>query len=189
MFDGYMLSQYVPFIEPGLLLLGLVGLIVVALLKELRPSWQRWRASRNGFEDSQQSSYVRGYAARLSSPRRAQRVGAVASMGCMNDRTAVPALIRAIERYKEDGPFLEQVVKVLGEMGDDRALPVLRTLTNGRHHSLMQAAREAIGMIEPKSVLLRGSSAPEAQKNSLLRPAGGGRNGDSERLLRAELRD
>jgi hypothetical protein len=177
--------QYEPFLELGLLVLVFVVAIVGALLKEFHPFYKRWVDSRSGFEDPHQTPYVRGYAKKLSSRRRENRLAAVEMLGQMNDRTAVPALVRVIEKYREDGPFVEQVVRVLGRMGDDRALPTLKALTSGRHHSLMQAAREAVEAIEPRSVLLRSSSAPVVQANTLLRPARGSQTEDSERLLRA----
>ncbi len=186
-FDLY--YQYKPIIELGLLLLAAVVVIAVAFLKELLPYWTQWRSSRTGFSDSQQTSYVRGYATRLGSRRRERRVAAVQMLAQMNDHTAVPALVRALERYKEDGPFVEMVVRVLGQMGDERALPALKGLTRGRHLSLMQAAREAVQAMEPRTVLLRSSSAPGGEESVLLRPARGSHTGDSQRLLRAETRE
>jgi len=40
--------------------------------------------------------------------------------------------------YRNDGAFLEIAVSSLAQLGDARALPVLRELTSGRHYRLMK---------------------------------------------------
>ena len=169
---GGAISTALPYVVIGALLCS-VALAITALLTH----WWRIR----GFVYAGQSPAVRRCALRLTSLRRKERLRAAELLGEMNDRTAVPALVRAIRRNRRDGGFLEAAVRSLAHLGDDRALPVLRELTSGHHYGLMKAAREAVAAIEPASVLLR--ATPESE--GLLRPAGRGGNSESQHLLRA----
>src|SRR5262249_18046066 len=120
----------------------------------------------------------------LISRRRANRLEAVAILEMLNDRSAVPALLRALERYPKDAPFQQAVVKVLAQLDDPRALPALRALTHDRNYALMQAAREAIAVIAPKAELLRGASVPGSAARTLLRPVPRAVARESQHLLR-----
>jgi HEAT repeat protein len=124
------------FLDAIVLVLGLVLLIVAAVVEEVAGPINGWIAKRRGLADPGQSPAVQCWAIRLSFRNRAKRLEAAERLGDLNDRSAVPALIRAASRYNDDGPFLEVVVRSLAALGDERALPTLRRLCSGRHHSL-----------------------------------------------------
>jgi HEAT repeat protein len=159
----------------------LVGLVAVA--KEILPFLQRCSERRHSFSDADRSEVVRKCAARLNSRSRKQRLYAVDLLSQMQDVTAVPALLKAAERYDGDPPFVEAVVEALHALGDGRSVPALRRLSRGRNMSLMAAARAALEDIEPKSRLLRSAAGPPAAP-TLLRPAGHDKEASSEVLLR-----
>jgi HEAT repeat protein len=110
---------------------------------------------------------------------------AVQILGQLNDPTAVPALIKALERYNRDVPFAILVTRILSRLGDARALSALRPLTTGRDYRLMQAAREATQIIEARIVLLRPSHEPTPQEIVLLRATRTEVHIEPELLLRA----
>jgi hypothetical protein len=112
-------------------------------------------------------------------------VDAVQILRQLNDPTALPALLKALERYNRDVPFAILVAETLGRFGDTRALSTLRPLTTGRDYRLMQTARQATQIIEAKSVLLRPSHEPPPQEQILLRAAQPGATVDAGVLLRA----
>ncbi|HZO88427.1 MAG TPA: HEAT repeat domain-containing protein [Chthonomonadaceae bacterium] len=126
---------------------------------------------RRSLVDARQSRSVRRCAERLTARRRADRMEAVTILDALQDTTAVPALMRVLELYPDDVPFLLAVVGTLERLGDPRALPALRPLTFNHHYTLMQAAHKAIAAIEPRSVLLRPGTAPVPAADTLLRPA------------------
>jgi hypothetical protein len=94
-------------------------------------------------------------------------------------------LIRAIERHQNDPQFLQAAVEALERLGDPRALPALYPLTTGRNFSLMQAARQAVESIEPKTILLRAGTAPPSETGTLLRPLPLPQPAPTDGLLRA----
>jgi hypothetical protein len=174
--------EYWPLVELGVLVAGGILVVISAFVTELGGPFARWWAERrNPFWDVEQSAAVRRWALRLNSRRSKVRMEAVERLGDLRDRTAVPALVRAVERYRTDARLLEVLVGVLRRLGDERAIPALRSLTSGRHLSLMQAAREAVAELEPKSVLLRAADSGDC--GVLLRAAQGD-NPDAARLLR-----
>jgi HEAT repeat protein len=118
-----------------------------------------------------QKPAIRSSVARLTSPRRYVRVEGLELLAQFNDPSCVPALIRVVDLYLEDVPFLIQTVQLIAQLGDERALPVLRRLSVNRHPALMQAAQAAIDAIEPRSVLLRAGNAPANAPDTLLRAA------------------
>ena len=144
-----------------------------------------WRRKRREFWDAGQSKGVRMGAEKLATRRTENRIEAVRILVFLNDASAVPALIRAAERYDQDVPFLMEVVTALRHFNDPRALPTLRGLTEGRHYGLMQAARRAADSLEPCYMLLRPSEAPDAASDILLRPAAAPPPADPKTLLRA----
>jgi hypothetical protein len=149
-------------------------LVFGSLGEEAFALYGKWRTQRGPFTDRKQSVPVRACAQRLNSKKSQVRLDATQTLGELNDVTAVPALVHALEVYERDAAFLEVAVSTLGRLGDARALPALHRLTGGRNASLMQAARRAIEAIEPKTALLRASSAPASNRDVLLRPAGSG---------------
>src|SRR5687768_6268571 len=160
--------EYWPFIEVFVFLAVGVLVVVGAFVTELGGPVARWWAERrNPFWDAEQSAAVRRWTLRLASRRLKVRMEALERLGDLGDRTAVPALVGAVERYSSDGRFLEAAVGVLRRLGDERAIPALRGLTTGRHYTLMAAAREAVAELEPRSSLLR--AADSAVSDSLLR--------------------
>ena len=137
-------NELIWFAEIGLILAAGVLLEVGALVTELGGPVARWWAERwNPYFDAEQSAAVRRWTLRLALRRTKVRMEALSRLGDLGDRTAVPAVVRAVERYSSDGRFLEAAVGVLRRFGDERAIPALRGLTSGRHYSLMSAAREA----------------------------------------------
>ncbi len=174
-----------PFIEGLFLILMGVLCVVAVILDEASAPLKEWVRARWGLADPGQTVHVRRYAVRLTSRRRAIRLEAAERLGDLNDTSAVPALLRAVERYRDDGPFLEVVVQSLGRLRDPRALPALRTLSSGRHRALMERARAALAQIEPQATLLRGAESPPARAEGLLRPASPGDSTEPERLLRS----
>lgn len=159
------------FLEISSLLIVATWIVVTALLEEAASPARRWWKAHSAFADAEQTPSVRKCAERLASRRSAVRQEAVRVLGMLNDPTAVPALARALERYDKDTRFLEAAIEVLAQFGDARALPALRRLTTDHSYSVMQAARQAIAAIEPKSVLLRSSASPATTSKVLLRPA------------------
>ncbi|HZP81685.1 MAG TPA: HEAT repeat domain-containing protein [Chthonomonadaceae bacterium] len=157
-------------LEIGGLLIVVVWLVVTALLEEAAGPVCRWWKAHSAFADAEQTPCVRKCAERLASRRSATRIEAVRILGLLDDPTAVPALTRALERYDKDARFLEAAIPVLAQLGDARALPALRRLTTDHSYAVMQAARQAIAAIEPKSVLLRSSASPATISDTLLRP-------------------
>lgn len=179
--------------SPGGLEVALgIGLVLFAIayvfytfLVEVSPPAKEWIGRRTGMADAGQSKAVRAYALRLASRKRSVRLTAIERLGDLNDRTAVPALLRCVKRYRNDGPFLEAVVRLLGNLGDERALPILRELSHGRHIRLMEEARAAVAAIEPRTTLLRPSASARANAGDhLLRPAHSSENSGPEILLR-----
>ena len=118
-----------------------------------------------------QKPAIRASIARLTSPRRYVRVEGLELLAQFNDPSCVPALIRMVDLYPDDVPFLIQTAQLMAQLGDERALPVLRRLSANRHYALMQAAQAAIDAIEPRSTLLRAGNAPAPSSDTLLRAA------------------
>ena len=166
--------SYTDLIGPDLLFaVALVGIAVAyvtgVFFSEVLAPVRQWVGRRTGLADAGQSAAVHAYAVRLASRSRATRLKAVRRLGDLNDRTAVPALMKAARRYDADGPLLEAVVRALSKLGDVRALPLLRELSQGRHMTLMQEARAAVSAIEPRTILLRPSSGSEDVSDRLVR--------------------
>ncbi|HLK60279.1 MAG TPA: HEAT repeat domain-containing protein [Chthonomonadaceae bacterium] len=181
MFGGYF---WLFFLGP-VTILAFIYIIVGALCEEGMAHVSRWWEGRRGLTDRKQSRYVRLCAQRLTSPKSQMRHEAAELLGELGDRSAVPALLRAMECYPTDVPFLLKVVQSLQQLGDMRAVPALRELTTGRHYGLMTAAWEAIEAIEPQSVLLRSASEPPGNREELLRPARHMGSSEACYLLRA----
>ena len=178
-----------PYVMLALIVAPLVWLILHTLAnlsaETLGDRWQMGRRRKREFWDAAQTPGTRMCAEKLAGRRMKDRIEAVSIMVLLNDATAVPALIRAAERYETDVPFLFAVVAALRHFDDPRALPVLNRLTTGRHYGLMQAAKQAIEQVEPRQTLLRASAAPVALPDSLLRPASAPPAADPSTLLRA----
>lgn len=169
------------FLIVGVIVVTTVVVVVGAILTEMAGPVTRWLQARSGFGDPEQSTAVRAYALKLGSSKRKARLTSIQRLGDLNDYTAVPALLKVIDKYSTDGPLMETVVVVLGKLADERALPGLHRLSHGRHQSLMEAARDAVAAIEPKSILLR----PAVDKNEhLLRSSNSAGEADSALLLR-----
>lgn len=177
-------------ISGGLLILAMgVGIVGWALLEEASLASRRKISRRHAFADSRQSDAVCLCTRRLGSVRRANRLEAVLILRQLNDLSALPALLKALDRYNHDVPFVMEVVVTLAHLGDSRAVPALRALTVGRHYDLMRAARQATETIEAKSILLRPCDQPGHWTHSsscmLLRPAHPYSSPDTGILLRA----
>jgi hypothetical protein len=178
------------FMSAGLLLLAIVvGVLGWAMLEEMALARSRKISRRHAFADHHQTDPVCLCTRRLGSVRRANRLDAVLILRQLNDPTAVPALLKALERYDRDVPFVMEVVETLAHIGDTRAVPALRALTVGRHYNLMRNARLATQTIEAKSILLRPCNQPlhvvERTSRTLLRGAQPQCSPDTGILLRA----
>jgi HEAT repeat protein len=167
--------------EPSLFTLVEVGFCVICgtlivagvVISELARPYERWRKERAILSNAKQSPGVQNCLEQLVSGGRRMRLEAARLLGELEDRTAVPGLLRAMERSPRDAHFLEAAVVALARLGDPRALPALNALARNHNHSLMAAARQAIDAIEPQAILLRGAPGPApAAPNTLLRPAG-----------------
>ncbi len=179
-----------PYVMLALMLAPLLWLILHTLTRltaeTLGDRWVMGRRKRREFWDAAQSPGVRMCAEKLAGRRMKDRIEAVQIMVLLNDSTAVPALIRAAERYESEVPFQFAIVAALRHFDDPRALPLLRRLTADRHYGLMQAARQAIETLEPRQMLLRAACAPAVAPESLLRPAAAAPPpADPQTLLRA----
>ena len=169
------------FADAGLFVVGAVGIVIAAMVAELGGPVARWLAERNGFVDREQSPLVRRVAVRLGSRRQKERLQAVDLLRDLGDASAVPALIRAIQRYRDDPRLLESIVIALDALGDPRAVPAIRPLSHGRNQSLMAAARNALATLQPGGSLLR----PAEGGRDLLRPVIG-RSNETTSLLRPQ---
>ena len=156
-------------------LLGVITFIVWMLassvFEEMWAAYQERRGRRQPLTDRRQKPAIRASIARLTSPRRYVRVEGLELLAEFNDPSCVPALIRVVDLYPDDVPFLIQTAQLMAQLGDDRALPVLRRLSINRHPALTQAAQSAIAAIEPRSMLLRAGNAPASAPDTLLRAA------------------
>jgi HEAT repeat protein len=142
-----------------------------------------WIHIRTGMSDPEQSAYVRVIARRLGSRKQRERQKAAEWLRNYNDRTAVPALIKTIERY-DDEPTLLQVIRSLTRLEDSRALPALRELTRHTNSTVAEEAQAAVAALEPKAALLRPASVPTPDDESLLRPTYSAGDTPQEHLLR-----
>src|SRR5579871_3972708 len=97
--------------------LGIAGMVVYillsALFEEAREQGKRWRSAHGPLTDSHQSPGVRACAERLASKRRSARIEAARLMCDLNDTSAVPALLRAMDLHWKDADFLEVAVRSL----------------------------------------------------------------------------
>jgi hypothetical protein len=156
----------------GMLLLATVVVIVGwALLEEAALARSRKISRRHSFADSRQSDAVCLCTRRLGSVRRANRLDAVRILRDLKDPSAAPALLKALDRYSRDVPFVIEVIETLVCLGDPRAVPALRALTVGRHYDLMRVARRAVETLEAQAILLRPCEQPRhvtAQSSRLL---------------------
>lgn len=157
----------------GLLLLvgGVIWMVTSSLCEEVSAPLEEWRSQHPPLTNQKQKPAVRASIARLSSPRRYVRVEGLQLLAQFNDVSCVPALLRVIEMYPDDAPFLMDVVSLLMQLGDERALPALHKLSANHHYALIQAAQQAVRVIEPRSVLLRAGAAPADAGSALLRAA------------------
>src|SRR2546423_6927297 len=100
------------YIGLGAIIFGLLFVLAVIVSEAVRPILE-WSARRIGMCDAGQSEYVRGYAAKLASARRSERMKAVVQLQALNDSSAVPCLLKAMARYNSDPQFLERAVRTL----------------------------------------------------------------------------
>ena len=161
--------------------LAVLYVIAVVLTETLRPV-QEWIGKRTGMCDAGQSEFVRRYALKLASRRRKDRLTTAAQLGALNDNTAVPCLLKAIDRNGRDPVLVEALVRTLEKVGDERAIDTLKILSKGRNQSLMQAAKAAIAAIEPHGTLLR-SASPSVDQSNLLKPINPTDSGVTRELL------
>ncbi len=166
------MSAYVSFYGGLLMVVGGGAAAVIGAFHEEGARWlEKRRAQHQPLTERRQKPAIRASIARLSSPRRYVRVEGLQLLAQFNDASCLPALLRVIDMYPDDAPFLLDVVRLLRQLGDERALPALRKLSADHHYALMQAAQEAVRVIEPRSVLLRAGTAPADAGAALLRAA------------------
>ena len=109
-------------------------------------------------------------------------------LGAMHDRTAVPAMMEALEScvtYQPTGwrEIAVALTNALAEIGDSRSLTLLHRLENVRGIGLISNIRHAIATIEPQTNLLRADYS-NALPEHLLRPAQS-MSEEPEQLLRS----
>lgn len=132
-----------------------------------------------------ESETARKLRPQLYSDDNEQVILAAQTLGTLHDRTAVPAMMEALESSVAYQPLGWREVAValtnaLSEIGDSRALPLLHRLENVRGIGLISHIRHAIATIEPQANLLR-AGYPNAIPEHLLRPAQG--TADAPELL------
>ncbi len=152
-----------------------IWIIASSFMDEAEGPLQNWWKRKRLFHDSLQSPNLRHLAEKLTAPHHTIRMQAIEVLRQINDPTAVPTLLHALDRFSKDIPYRIAIVNLLGQLGDNRALPALRKLARARSLPLQFAAQQAISAIEPHAVLLRASESPagsfSASAQSLLRPA------------------
>ena len=167
---------------------GLAWAVVQAVCEETADAGKKWRERRRSLQRPDQPLPIQQLAQNVTSHRRGIRLLAAECLGEGGNLAAVPVLLQAIERYERDAHFVEIAVKSLTCLGDERALPTLRRLTHDRNHALMTAAKHAVALIEPKTVLLRASSAPRVVvRQELLRPVAHTGTTEPQELLRVSV--
>ena len=120
-------------------------------------------------------------------------VEAAQELGAARDITAVPALMFVLENCVAQQPAgwreeAEALANALGQIGDGRALPMLRKLENVRGIGFIPAIRSAIARIEPNSSLLRASSQQSGEVSTLLIPCSS-LESEQERLILLRVAD
>ncbi len=148
--------------------------------------WRERRALRHA--KRQESETARRLRPQLYSDDREQVLEAAQVLGIMHDRTAVPAMMEALESCVTYQPLgwrdsAVALTNALSDIGDSRALPLLHRLENVRGIGLISNIRHAIATIEPQANLLR-AGYPHALPEHLLRPAHSV-NEEPEQLLRS----
>ena len=149
----------------------IVWMLASSVFEEMWAAYQEWRNKRQPLTNRRQPPALRASIARLTSPRRYVRVEGLELLTQFNDTSCVPALMRVVDLYPDDVPFLIQTAQLMAQLGDERALPALYRLSANRHYALVQAAQTAIEQIEPRSTLLRAGNAPATASDTLLRAA------------------
>lgn len=144
-------------------------MVVSAVLEEAANPLRKWVNAKRCRIDRRQPVSVRRCVERLASDNRNERLLCADLLGRFNDRTAVPALMLAAERAKDDMPMLLVIAWSLAQLGDPRSLPTLRRMMTGHSFEIMKLAREAVEAIEPQHTLLRASEAPAVEPRVLLR--------------------
>ena len=171
--------------EIRLLVVGCpIGVLLLCIIAEVSEPMNQWVSARIGFCDTGQSPAVRRCATRLGSRKSKVRMAAAKLLGEMNDPTAVPALIRAAQRYGKDVPLLQAVVEALGRIHDPRGLDTLKRLSRGHTAALMLAARQAASELEDRAVLLRSAASGSTDDTRLLVPARANAKQETQALLR-----
>lgn len=166
--------------------LALAGLLLSAIAAEAVEPMARWWQARRAWSGRGQSRLVRRCSAQLASAKRRERIAAAELLGELGDRTAVPALAHAAERYHGDGAFVESAIWALQRLGDPRAVRTLERLATCGQERAESAAAHALISLQPRGELLRGADAADsAGAGSLLRTAiPGGHENDSRSLPR-----
>jgi len=153
------------------------GLALACLCRSVRRALRRWRAElrlRRG--QRQESALAARLTPQLFGDYPPYVIEAAERLGQERDRSAVPALLRALEQsvdtqrpgWQEQA---ESLANALAQMGDRRALPLLYRLESVRGIGFIPAIRGAITSIEPQTSLLRPGSADFTVPETLLRPA------------------
>jgi hypothetical protein len=168
---GIALGAFAQWRVPTLpLLLGCISAAAAAhTYSAARNLRHRWRWRRVG---THQSELAANLTPQLFGDYSPYIIEAAQQLGAARDMTAVPALLRALESCVDSQrpgwrEVAEELANALAQIGDGRALPLLRQLENVRGIGFIPAVRNAIAAIEPHSSLLRPGSLDHG---ALLRP-------------------
>lgn len=124
------------------------------------------------------SSLTRELAPLLLSEDTDLAIEAASRLAAARDRSAVPHIMHALKAcveaqqpgWRERG---EGFTIALAQIGDGRALPLLRELEDVRGIGFIPAVRRAILLLEPRSCLLRAGTTPGIALELLVIPAQG----------------
>ncbi len=163
----------------GILWAWLLPLLVLPLLMLFHLASVLYSFLKNRIRKIRAFSAVRTEPARkalnhlLQEPKNTQSLALpLPALHALRGTDAVPALLYALEETIDQQPpgwreRAEALVKALGQLGDQRALPLLYQLSHVRGIGIIGAVRQAVHAIEPRSSLLR-PNCPAYQTHLLL---------------------
>jgi hypothetical protein len=175
----------------ALLLSGMGGAATARVHTKCYQWKDRWALRRAARDESELASELSPQLFGEYSP---YVIEAAQQLGAARDTTAVPALMKALELSVDSQrpgwrEVAEALAQSLAQIGDGRALPLLRQLENVRGIGFIPAIREAIAAIEPQSVLLRPGNLNDVNRSLLLRPTQSAHETEPSLLLRSAESD
>lgn len=173
---------------PGIPAILICAAGLAAAIRRQAVRWMRGRA----MSQPTSSEAVERWSPQLLGSYTPYVIEAAQQLGASGDSAAAPILIYALEECVQNQQpgwrdVAEAIAHGLAELGDSRALPVLRKLENVRGIGFIPAIRGAIAAIEPPNSLLR--AGHEMELSSLLRPQEQASSTDAANLLRTSARE